>query len=134
MSFRQPQLEWESAPSSLVLLLTRSATLAACGEKESWRSSVTPSNTGVGLNSIGELSILMTGLQEASFVQLEKKLTSILVAFSFSFHAAHQSTTMFTAVCTSAVAFSLSLLDARIETSSANRQLIVLLGKISVGY
>ena len=59
------------------------------GEKKGWRSSVTQSNSGVGLNLIGVLLIFMTGFQAASFVQLVKKLTLLLVALRFSFHAVH---------------------------------------------
>ena len=89
VSFRHPHSEWERAPSSLVLLLTRSATFVACGVKERFQSSVTPSRTGLGLYFIGALLMMITGSWLASLVQLLKKLTSLFEAFRFSFHALH---------------------------------------------
>ena len=124
VSIFQPHSEWDRAASMRVLPIARSATFSVCGLKVSCRSRVTPRRKGRGLYLMAAPSMVMVGSHFASPVHELKKLTSLFVAFSFNFHSAHYSTTMSTARCTDSTAFCLSRCVERIETSSANMQLM----------
>ena len=70
---------------SLVSPVTALVTAFTCDSNESCRSKVTPRSLGVGLKGIGSPAMVREGECDASFVHVEKKATSLLLAFSPSF-------------------------------------------------
>ena len=105
--------------------------LAVWGAKERDLSSVTPRRTGLGLNFTGALSMDRSGLHDASLPYVLKKLTSLLLAFRFSFQLLHHSATMSTAAWISSRALCSLRCIARMETSSANMQFVVEVGSLA---
>ena len=106
--------------------------LATCGPKHRVLSSMTPSNLGVGLYLIAFPSMTIFGFHFAavSWLEFEKKLASLLVAFGEIFHSLDHFVTTSTDFFTSSSASLNVSLVANKVTSSANKEFVISGGSI----
>ena len=90
---------FDTTPIILCFFAILRETSSACGPKKWFLSSFTPRKRGVGSCLMASPSTRVFGIHFASLLLVEKKLDSLLVALSFSFHFFAHSATLSTALC-----------------------------------